>query len=219
MRIGARLPAACLFALALGFTNWVHAQNLVPDPSFAHGVDAWTPLSVTGNFTMTFAPDVSKRPGSGSALLSFTGPASGQFAVCLSVSEGLSYDRGYSILFPDASRIAGLNEFFDIHAGPGCSGAVLGGTALVIVPGQLNAWLSPTSRLVMPPGATSIRLGFGALGVGDAQPLAYLDDVFFGITGTVPPIDPPTAVPLLSRASAAALGLGLAAAALRSLKT
>lgn len=142
----------------------------------------------------------------------------------LDLSAGIpggSYDWGYSAFFPDPARVIGLNELVEPYAGPGCSGAPIGGYFLPIFPGMLNTWVGPTSTLVMPPGATSIRLGFGALGVGGAQPFAYFDDVFFGVTGTVPPIDPPPpppSVPSLSRAGAAALGFLLAAAALRSLR-
>lgn len=219
MRTHSPLAAAFLIILALAVATGARAQNLIPDPAFTLGVSAWMPNAVIGDFTMSFAPNFSKRPGSGSALLSATGSTSGSFAVCLPVSEGASYDWGYSIFFPDAARVPGFFDFVQIYAGPGCSGANLGGRTLTILPGSVNTWVGQTNRLVMPPGSNSISLGFGALGVGRAEPLAYLDDVFFGLAGTVPPIDVPVAVPSLSRSSAAALGLILAVAALRSLRS
>ena len=96
--------------IAFGLATAAHAQNLVPDPAFRFGTGAWTGSSLSGNFTMTFVPGVSARPGSGSALLNVDGPASGTFFVCVAVTGGRTYEWGRPLFFPDASRTIGLDE-------------------------------------------------------------------------------------------------------------
>ncbi len=204
-------------ALTLGAAGAARAQNLVPDPAFTHGVGAWSPTGITGNFTMTFVPDFSHRPGSGSALLSYTSPEAGGFTVCVPVVGGRPYDFGYSIYFPDANRVAGLNEGWAAFDTPDCSGTSAYGFLLPIFP-QPGEWFSPESSWLMPATSRSVLLRFGALGVGGAQPIAYLDDVFFAPAGTVPPIDPPPDIPTLSVAGLLACAAGLAFAAFCALR-
>lgn len=208
------VPGLLLLALASAPAG---AQNLVPDPAFAAGVGAWTPSGVSGNYAMTFVPGFSKRPGSGSALLSSDGPAGGTFTVCLAVAPG-AYDWGYSVFFPDAARVTGLNESATFFGGPGCTGASTGGWFIPIVATQTNAWIGPTARVTIPSATRSVLLGFADLGVGGARPLANLDDVFFAPAGTVPPIEPVPAVPAASGPVLLALASALALAALRVLR-
>ncbi len=205
-------------ALALGAAGAARAQNMIPDPAFTRGVGAWTPMAITGNFSMTFVPGFSQRPGSGSGFLSFTGAASGAFTVCLPVAGGRSYDWGYSVYFPDPARIPGLNEWYSAYDGPGCTGPLSGfGGVLPIFPTQAAAWFSPKTTLRMPATSQSFLAGFTALGVGGAQPLAYVDDVFFAPAGTVPPIDPPADIPSLSGPGLLACAAALALAGARVL--
>ena len=204
-----RFIAPLVATVALGFAGTARGQNLIPDPAFKVGVTAWTPR-FAGDAMFSFVPGISKRPGSGSALLEGGGKAGGGFAVCLPVLEARPYDWGYSCLFPDAARSTGISELVQIYAGPGCSGAILGGRALLIYPGGTNFWLETPARFTTPPGSTSVLLGFDV--VGNVQALAYFDDVFFAPAGTVPPIDPPSAIPALSTLSLIALAGALALA-------
>jgi hypothetical protein len=194
------------------------AQNMVPDPAFVAGVSAWTPEAVGGNLSMVFAPNVSKRPGSGSALLSFTGQVFGGYSICLPVSPTNAYVYGYSYYFPDASRVAGFNETFTRFSGPGCTGTNLGGLVLPIYPLQIGSWLSLGTQVSFPPECRSVKIGFATLSAPGTQPLMYLDDVYFGLEGTIPPIDPPPDIPMLSVFGAAALAVALAFTGLRALR-
>lgn len=208
-----RLCLAAVFALV--FAAPLRAQNLVSDPAFTQGVGAWSSLGVTGSFTMTFNAGVSRRPGSGSALLSFDSPAFGSYVTCVNVVPGQQYDWGYSIRYPDAARLIGLNELFDRFTGPGCTGTSLGGYFLPLSPGaaNVNVWLDTfAARFVAPATCQSVRIGFGAVGLGGAKITAQLDDVYVGATGTVPPIDPPAPAPALSTLSLLVLAGALALA-------
>ena len=53
-------------------------------------------------------------------------------------------------------------------------------------------------------------MSFVALGVPGAKATAYVDDIYLAQSGTVPPIDPPAAVPSLSTLGVLALGAALA---------
>ena len=211
---GARLAAA----LTLGLATTASAQNLIPDPAFAAGVSSWQPAAISGNYSMTFTPGFSKRPGSGSALLSSDGAAGGAFTVCVRVVAGGLYDWGYSVFCPDAARVTGMNESLTFYAGPGCTGATTGGSFIPIVATQTNAWIGPVSRVPIPAGTQTVLVGFADLGAGGARPFMYLDDVFFAAAGTVPPIDPIPGVAALSEAGLLALACALALAALGSLR-
>jgi hypothetical protein len=207
-------------AFALGLAAPAAAQNLVPDPSFRSGLGAWSDVYVVGAYTMTWVASPSVRPGSGSALFSFDAPAHGAWSLCLPVVAGGRYDYGFSILYPDAARTVGLNEAFTLYDGPGCTGSVLGGYVLPIVPMQLNTWQTRAPyQIVAPPGSQSIFVSFMALGVGGAKVTAYVDDVYVAPSGTVPPIDAPPPIPVLSTAGVLALGFALALAAVRVLGT
>jgi hypothetical protein len=212
-----RFIAPLMATVAFGLVGTARAQNVIPDPAFKAGVAAWTPR-FAGDATFSFVSDFSKRPGSGSALLAGGGKAGGGFAVCLPVLEARPYDWGYSCLFPDAARSTGVSELVQFHAGPGCSGAIVGGRALLIYPGVTNLWFDmPPARFTMPQGSSSVLLGFDV--VGGAQALAYLDDVFFAPAGTVPPIEPaPQNVPALSAPGLLALAGALALAAVHALR-
>lgn len=210
-----------LAMIALVLAAPLSAQNLVSDPAFTQGVGAWSSLGVTGNYSITFNAGVSRRPGSGSALLSFDSPAFGSYVTCVDVVPGQQYDWGYSIRYPDAARLVGLNELFDRFTGPGCTGSSLGGYFLPLSPGvaNVNIWMDTfAARFVAPATCQSVRIGFGAVGLGGAKITAQLDDVFVGATGTVPPIDPLPAIPSLSTLGLLALGAALALAALRILR-
>jgi hypothetical protein len=199
--------SAILFSAALVLASpRAHAQNLVPDPTFAHGIGAWAPHSVVGDYSMTFVPGFSKTPGSGSALLSST-QGGGKYTVCVEVTGGAAYEWGFSMLFPDGNRLFGLSEEFNQYDGPGCTGASNFGSSLTIFPQQTNVWSGPTNRSTLMPSTRSVEYGFSA--VGGVQPLAYVDDVFVARDGTVPPIDPAVPVSALGR-----LGTGLLAAAI-----
>jgi hypothetical protein len=212
---------SCLAAAAffLGLAAPAGAQNLVADPSFRLGLGAWSNAYVVGAYTMTWVPSPSVRPGSGSALLSFDAPAGGAWSVCVPVQGGLQYDYGFSIYYPDAARTVGLNEAFTIYSGPGCTGTDLGGYVLPINAGQLNTWITRAPlRFTTPPAAQSVFISFMALGVGGAKATAYVDDVYLGQAGTIPPIDPPPAIPSLSTPGLLALGAALALASARILR-
>ena len=206
-------------ALAFGLATAVQAQNLVSDPAFRLGIGAWTGNSLSGNYTMTFTPGFSARPGSGSALLNVDGPAGGTYSVCVAVAGGRTYEWGRSMFFPDASRTIGLVERLDAYDGPACTGSVVGGYALQIVPGSLGGWFGGTALIFpAPAGCRSILVGFAAVAPPGARATAYVDDVFLALAGTVPPIEPaPRDVPSLSTPGALALGAALALAALRLL--
>jgi hypothetical protein len=205
-------------ASVLCFAAAADAQNLVPDPAFRYGVTSWSAAGVAGTFTLTFAPGTSVRLGSGSARLDLQAPATGTYGVCVPVAAGRLYVWGFSMYFPDPSRMSGLTENVEIFDGPGCTGAVIGGRALLII-GVPGIWLSGTyGTLPMPAGAQSVRAGFGGFGTGTNQATAYVDDVFVAPAGTVPPIEPvPEDVRFLSTPGLLALGAALALAAARLL--
>lgn len=168
---------------------------------------------------MTFAPGFSKRSGSGSALLAFDSPASGVYSVCVNVTGGQTYEWGYSIFFPDPARTTGLYETLSGYSGAGCTGSVVGGYALGIVPGATNVWGSVKAFLFpAPANCRSILVGFGTVGVQGLKATAYVDDVYLALAGSVPPIDPPAPAPALSTLSLIALGGALALAGARVLK-
>ncbi|HQQ76144.1 MAG TPA: hypothetical protein PLB01_02225 [Thermoanaerobaculia bacterium] len=210
----------CLVAAAVVvLTTPARSQNLVADPSFRQGLGAWSDVYVIGAYTMTWVPSPSVRPGSGSALLSFDAPARGAWSVCVPVQGGLQYDYGFSIYYPDAARTIGLNEAYGVYSGPGCTGTDLGGYVLPIVPAQLNTWITRAPyRFTTPPAAQSVIITFMALGVGGAKATAYVDDIYLGQAGTIPPIDPPPAIPSLATPGLLALGAALALAAARILR-
>jgi hypothetical protein len=129
------------------------------------------------------------------------------------------YVWGFSMYFPDPNRMSGLAENVEIYDGPACTGAVIGGRALLII-GVPGIWLNGSyGTFPMPAGAQSVRAGFGGFGTGTNQATAYADDVFFAPAGTVPPIEPvPEDVPSLSTPGLLALGAALALAAARLLR-
>ena len=205
-----RLRLAAGFVLGLAAP--AVAQNLVPDPAFTQGLGIWSNIYVLGTYTMTWVPSPSVRPGSGSARLNFDGPAgNGAWSLCIPVSAGRSYDWGFSILYPDATRTIGLNEAYSVFDGPGCTGNSLQGFVLPISPMQLNAWITRApSTFTAPPGSQSFFMSFVALGVPGAKATAYVDDIYLAQSGTVPPIDPPAPAPSLSTLGVLALGAALA---------
>lgn len=203
----------------LWFAAAAAAQNVVPDPAFRFGVAPWSPAGVAGTFTLTFAPATSVRPGSGSARLDLQSPATGTYTVCVPVAAGRPYVWGFSMYFPDPNRVTGLSEYIAIYDGPGCTGANIGGYSLPII-GVPGVWFGGTFGLFpTPPGARSLRAGFGGFGAPGNQATAYVDDVFVAPAGTVPPIEPvPADVPSLSTPGLLALGAALALAAARLLR-
>lgn len=205
----------------LWFAAAAAAQNVVPDPAFKSGIGAWTGISLSGNFTMAFVPGFSVRPGSGSALLTVDGPAGGTYFVCVAVAGGKTYEWGHSMFFPDASRTVGLVERLDAYDGPACTGSLVGGYAVQIVPGSLGGWFGGTALIFPAPASCrSILVGFSAVAPAGARATAYVDDVFLAQAGTVPPIEPVLAsdVPSLSLPGVLALGAALALAAARLLR-
>ena len=207
--------------IAFGLATAAHAQNLVPDPAFRFGTGAWTGSSLSGNFTMTFVPGVSARPGSGSALLNVDSPAAGTYSVCIGVAGGRTYEWGYSIFFPDASRTTGLVELLAGYDGPSCTGSIVGGYILQIVPGSVGSWHGGTAfSFPAPASCRSILAGFATPGIGapGLAGTAYVDDVFLAQAGTVPPIEPPDPIPSLSTLGVVALGAALALAGARVLE-
>jgi hypothetical protein len=219
MRLAHRGLAA---ASVLWFAAAARAQNLVPDPAFRNGLGAWSPSAISGNYTMSFAPGVSVRPGSGSALLNVDGPAGGTYFVCVAVAGGRTYEWGHSMFFPDASRTVGLVERLDAYDGPACTGSLVGGNALQIVPGSIGGWFGGTA-LVFPAPAScrSILVGFAAVAPPGTKATAYVDDVYLAEAGTVPPIEPAPAadVPALSPAVLCALAGALLLAGTRALRS
>ena len=214
------LLAAIAAAVALASAGAARAQNMIPDPSFKEGVSAWTPVSIVGDYSMTFVPGFSKRPGSGSAQLSYDAPAGGRFSICVNVVGGRTYDWGFSIYFPDATRTIGLNDFAALYSGPACSGSNIGGRVLPIVPapGTTGVWLGGPSPLPLPANCQSVEVGIAAVGVVPTRPLAYFDDAFFAPAGTVPLIDSPESAPTLSTLGLLVLAGSLALAASRLLR-
>ncbi len=215
MKIGLRLAVAIA---ALGLAANLKAQNLVPDPAFVSGVSAWKYQVAPGlptNYTMTFAPGVSRRPGSGSGLLSSVA-SPGNYSVCVNVRGGVRYATGYSLLFPDPNRLTGFSEVFTEFDGPDCTGTGSGGLVTLLLP--VNVWGDFKIPRTLLPGTRSVQLGISALGIPGVQPLAYIDDVYIGVEGTVPPIDPPAPVPAASVPGLAALALLIAVAGLRVLR-
>jgi hypothetical protein len=204
--------------LALGLSAPAAAQNLVPDPAFRYGAGSWSPAGVAGAFTLTFAPTVSVRPGSGSARFDLDAPATGNYTVCVPVAAGRPYVWGFSMYFPDPNRMRGMSEYIAIYDGPGCTGANVGGYAFPIL-GVPGIWFGGTfASFPTPAGAQSLRAGFAGVGAPTNQATAYVDDVFVALAGTVPPIEPaPQDVPFLSTPGLLALGAALALAAMRLL--
>lgn len=195
----------------------------MPDPAFAGGVGAWQPAGIAGTFTMAFASGATVRPGSGSALFNVGSPAGGSFTVCVAVQPNRPYEWGFWSNFPDATQTVGLGELVDVRDGPGCTGSSIAGVSLPIVPGTTGAWQGGLRySFTTPAAARSVRVGFVALGAGGSQAVAYVDDVYLALAGTVPPIDPPAPVaanvPALSPLAAAALAAALALAGARGLR-
>jgi hypothetical protein len=208
--------------LALGLAEPAAAQNLLPDPAFKNGVGAWSPSAISGNYTMTFAPGVSVRPGSGSALLSLDAPSGGTYSVCVAVTGGRTYEWGYWIYFPDSNRTTGLAERLDGYSGPACTGSFVGGYVLSIVPGSTGSWHGGRSLIFPAPAdCRSILVGFSAVAPVGVRATAYVDDVFLAPAGTVPPIEPAPAadVPALSPAVLCALAGALLLAGTRALRS
>lgn len=157
------------------------AQNLVPDPQFAAGVSGWV---VTPGRLFVFDPSVSRRAGSGSGRLSLVAGDFAELSLCLPASPGTNYSWGYAVMSSQAG-VFGVPALI-FFSGPGCSGPSLGGVvepSIGPIGGSFHGYAGP--NLVAPPGTVSAHLVF-YLFPGPQMSL-WIDDVFFGPAGTIPP--------------------------------
>ena len=213
------LPATRL-ALAAGLlcaAGAARGQNLISDPHFASGISAWS-LRLSGGITATLVrdsgPGADGSPGFAALAGASFNPVTLFARTCVPVQPGVVYSFGGSVRFRTSQQSQAsftLNFYPDAACGtailspppPPSSTAASGGT-----PG---AWtLCAGSGAAAPPGAASAALELNLSGVSPGgTPSVDFDDVYVGRAGTV---EPPAAVPSLSRAGVLALGLALALA-------
>lgn len=219
MRLVRQVLRCALFALLHLSAG---AQNLVPDPTFTFGASSWT---VTPPGTFQLDTSRSRHVGSGSARFSVSELCGDTRAsICLPAMAGAAYDWGASVYFPHRPGGSGIYFFLSFYGGAGCTGPVTGGVlppGLVVYEGSQERWLDPKqSPVVAPPGTSSMRYSFIYVLCESPPVTTFVDDVFFGPAGTIPPFhDADSAlVPSLSSHGLAVLALALAVAGLRAIR-
>jgi hypothetical protein len=218
--VSLRLLRASRLVLAAGFllaAGAARGQNLVSDPHFASGVSAWS-LRLSGGITATLVhdpgPGADGRPGFAALAGASLNPVTLFARTCVPVQAGVVYSFGGAVRFRSSQQSQAsftLNFYPEASCGmailspppPPSTTAVSGGT-----PGSWTPCAG--SGATAPPGAASAALELNLSGVSPSgTPSVDFDDVYVGRAGTV---EPPAAVPSLSRAGVLALGLALALA-------
>jgi hypothetical protein len=206
-----------LVAGSLAAAGAARGQNLVPDPHFASGISAWS-LRLSGGVSATLVrdpgPGADGAPGFAALAGSSFNPVNLFARTCVPVQPGVVYSFGGAVRFRTTQQSQAfftLNFYPDAACGtaiispppPPSSAAASGAT-----PG---AWTPCAGTgATAPAGAASAALEFTLSGVSPGgTPSADFDDVYVGRAGTV---EPPAAVPSLSRAGVLALGVALALA-------
>lgn len=192
------------------------AQNLIPDPSFASGVSAW---SATAPGTLQFEPSESRHLGTGSLSFSISATGTSFLSTCVPVSAGTTYAWGHSLNFPSGPATNGIYWGLTFFDGAGCTGTNLGGNLQPPVTGNpRDQWIDyPNPNVVAPPGSVSASYTFVYLLASNH--ITLIDDVYVGPAGTIPPFLDVQAIPLLSPLSLAALAVILLAAGLNGLRS
>ena len=213
------VPATRL-ALAAGLlcaAGAARGQNLVPDPHFASGISAWS-LRLSGGITATLVrdsgPGADGFPGFAALAGASLGPVTLFARTCVPVQPGVVYSFGGAVRFRSAQQ-SQASFTLSFYPDASCGATILSpppptssSPASGATPGAWTTCMG--SGATAPAGAASAALELNLSGVSPSgSPSVDFDDVYVGRAGTV---EPPAAVPSLSRAGILALGLALALA-------
>src|SRR5260370_13972606 len=149
----------------------VGAQNLLPDPSFASGVGAWT---ASGASLATFQwVDLTGPDGvAGFARLRVTGPGSGFASVCVPVVGGQTYSWGGSF-FPES---ASGQVILDFYSNGSCQGLTIVGETFGPSATTLGVWqFEPGPDVMAPASAGSVLFRLTGTTPFNGPVLVYVD--------------------------------------------
>ena len=162
----------------------VGAQNLLPDPSFASGVGAWTAVGASSASVQWI-----DFPGSdgvaGFARLQGLGPGFLFAQTCVPIVGGRTYSWGATLR--PGSATSGL-VVLELYPNPSCQGFALVGQVAGPAASGTGAWqFEPAPDVIAPASAGSVMFRATLVVPGNGVGLIDFDNVYFGPQGTLPP--------------------------------
>jgi hypothetical protein len=209
-------------ALCFVYAN-ASAVNVLSNPGFNTDTSGWAQEDPANSTLAWSALDANAAAGSGSALVTNTsaGPSNGTGIIqCVpTIVAGGNYTFGGKVLYPTGQATTGDMQIgLRWHAGPNCTGAVLGSQPRVSVNTPAAAWATLTSAVEVPPVGTVSAdfIAFPSKVQAGGQLAGNFDDLFLdnGIAAP-PPSSPGAAIPLAHPAILVLIALGLVAVARR----
>jgi hypothetical protein len=180
------LLACSLLVIAAG--SPAAAANLLPNSGFDTNVVGWSP-TVNNPATVEWSPaDAGGQPGSGSLRLTHrpeVGNSAFAHGPCVSVEGGERYSGTAQFLLAGGTATTGIAFLsVDFFADDHCALPAGEGNSFTVVT-VTRSWRSGRGQNVAPANARSARLVAGVAATTAGTLVVGLDNVVFGLTGTV----------------------------------